>query len=72
MDKTYNYFPKSKDELKELLKKLIEERGYEGDFNDIDTSAITDMSQLFSNNKKFNGDISKWNTSNVPDMRYMY
>ena len=39
----YNYHPKTKKELKDLLKQLIEERGNEGDFNDIDTSKITDM-----------------------------
>ena len=43
----YNYHPKTKEELKELLEQLIEERGNEGDFNDIDTSEITDMSYLF-------------------------
>jgi hypothetical protein len=40
----YNYFPKSKEELQDILKELIEDRGNDGDFNDIDTSKITDMS----------------------------
>ena len=62
---SYNYFPKSKEELQDLLKQLIKERGNEGDFNDIDTSEITDMSGLFKNMKKFNGDISKWDVSKV-------
>ena len=61
----YNYHPKTKEELKDLLKQLIEERGNEGDFNDIDTSKIKDMSDLFNGMDKFNGDISKWNVSNV-------
>ena len=39
----YNYHPKTKEELKILIKQLIKERGNEGDFNDIDTSKITDM-----------------------------
>ena len=43
----YNYRPKSKKELQDLLNQLIEERGNEGDFNDINTSEITDMSDLF-------------------------
>ena len=61
----YKYFPKTKEELKELLDKLIEERGNEGDFNDIDTSEITDMSELFRYMKDFNGNISQWDVSKV-------
>lgn len=67
------YHPKDKDELMKLLDKLIKERGYEGDFNDIDTSEITDMSCLFTfSHKKFNGDISEWDTSKVKDMHFMF
>lgn len=43
----YNHKPKDKEELIKLLDKLIVERGKNGDFNDIDTSEITDMSYLF-------------------------
>ena len=68
----YNYHPKTRSELKELVNKLIKERGNNADLNDIDTSKITDMSQLFSNFRKFNGDISKWDVSNVEDMSYMF
>lgn len=68
----YKYFPKTKEELKELLDKLIEERGNEGDFNDIDTSEITDMSELFRYMKDFNGNISKWDVSNVTNMDRMF
>ena len=67
----YNYYPTTKNELKELIDKLIEERGYNANLNDIDTSEITDMSYMFSNSK-FNGDISGWNVSNVEDMDYMF
>ena len=69
---SYKYFPKSKEELKDIINQLIDERGNEGDFNDIDTSEITDMSGLFKNMKKFNGDISNWDISNVTDMSYMF
>jgi surface protein len=69
--RTHYYKPTSKDELKELVKKLIEERGNDADLNDIDTSNITNMSQLFQNSK-FNGDISNWNVSNVEDMSFMF
>jgi len=67
------YHPKDKDELMKLLDKLIKERGWEGDFNDIDTSEIIDMSCLFTFSRpKFNGDISEWNVSNVKDMHFMF
>ena len=68
----YTYHPKTKEELQDLLKQLIEERGNEGDFNDIDTSKITDMSDLFDGIDKFNGNISKWDVSNVTNMTYMF
>ena len=68
----YNYHPKTNEELQGLLKQLIEERGNEGDFNDIDVSKITDMTELFKHMKKFNGDISNWDVSNVTDMSSMF
>ena len=68
----YNYHPKTKRELIDLLKQLIEERGNEGDFNDIDTSKITNMAYLFYYKDKFNGDISNWDVSNVINMNYMF
>ncbi len=40
--------------------------------NMIDTSAITDMSELFNDDSTFNGDITQWNTSNVMDMETMF
>ena len=67
----YNYYPTTKNELKELIDKFIEERGYNANLNDIDTSEITDMSYMFSNSK-FNGDISGWNVSNVKDIGRMF
>ena len=67
----YNYQPKTRDELKELIKKLIKERGNEADLNDIDTSEITDMNFMFYDSS-FNGDISEWNVSNVKDMSAMF
>ena len=32
---SYNYHPKTRDELKELVDKLIKERGNDADLNDI-------------------------------------
>lgn len=61
------YSPKTKDELIELINDESVNLG------DIDTSAITDMSELFqySKRKNFSG-IEKWDTSNVADMSYMF
>ena len=67
----YNYHPKTKEELKELIHKLIKERGNDADLNDIDTSKITDMSYMFYDSK-FNGDISNWDVSKVTDMHSMF
>ena len=63
--------PKTKDELKDIIDKTIKEQGNKCDLNFIDTSLITDMSEMFADSK-FNGDISKWNVSNVKNMRYMF
>jgi surface protein len=69
----YNYHPETKKELLDLMRQLIKERGNDGNFNDIDTSNITDMSRLFINNREnFNGDISKWDVSNVTNMKGMF
>ena len=67
----YNYFPETYEELDELVIKLIEERGDEADLNDIDTSKIDDMSELFLGST-FNGDIYWWDVSNVEDMNRMF
>ena len=81
----YNYHPKDKDELIDCIKKKIKQEGlgtknHPLDLNDIDTSKITDMSELFdindgelkhlSNNGYFN--ISEWNVSKVENMYYMF
>ena len=68
----YTYRPKTKEELQDLLKQLIEERGNEGNFNDIDISEITDMEELFKDMVEFNGNISNWDVSNVTNMEYMF
>ena len=69
--KQYNYFPKNTDELKRIVSNLIKERGNEANLNDIDTSEITDMSYMFQTSK-FNGNISKWDVSNVNNMIGMF
>ena len=67
----YAYFPKTKDELQDIIKQRIKKEGNECDLNDIDVSKITDMSNIFFESE-FNGDISKWDVSNVEDMEYMF
>ena len=37
-----------------------------------DLSGVTDMSHMFANASRFNGDISSWNVSQVTDMSYMF
>ena len=44
----------------------------EEDVSDVDTSEITDMSELFKNNATFNQDISAWDVGNVTDMGGMF
>ena len=67
----YKYFPQTKDELKEIIKQSIKQKGNKVNLNDIDTSNITDMSNLFKGTD-FNGDISHWDVSNVNNMRLMF
>ena len=68
----YDYYPKSKKELIENIKELLNNKIY--DFNCIDTSEITDMSKLFydSKFKDINIDVSEWNVSNVKNMSHMF
>ena len=67
----YNYHPTSRTELRQLIYKLIKERGNDCDLNDIDTSEITDMDMMFDGSN-FNGDISEWDVSNVKSMSFMF
>ena len=81
----YYYHPKDKDELIECIKEKIDKEGLGTkdkplDLNDIDTSKITDMNNLFdvldgnliTLSKNGNFDISNWDVSNVEDMYYMF
>ena len=63
------YFPETKEELISNIKELFDKG--KTDLNSIDTSKITDMSNLFNEVKdihKFNFDVSKWDVSNVESM----
>ena len=61
--------PRTKDELQYEINIRLN-RG-QTNLNDIDTSKITDMSNLF-NNLDRNIDVSLWDTSNVTSMSYMF
>src|SRR5574344_784691 len=67
----YNYHPKDKDELKQIIEERIENEGLKCDLNDIDVSNITNMYGIFKGSK-FDGDISKWNVSKVNNMYSMF
>lgn len=68
----YNYHPKNKDELENLVIKLCKERGKDADLNDIDVSEIKDMSFLFTGVDPHNIDISQWDVSNVENTIGMF
>ena len=76
----YTYVPKTKEELVEIIKSEVERNGWECSLNHINTRKITDMSELFGytyfdvgyNLEQFNGDISKWDVSNVKNMKWMF
>ena len=75
---TYRYFPKTSEELINIIKDEIKKKGWNCNLNHIDVSKITDMSSLFSSDyyghglNRFNGDISKWDVSSVKDMSEMF
>ena len=72
------FHPKNFDELQNLIKQLLEERGPNADMNDIDISSVTSFWNedtrwgLFENLDPHNIDISKWDVSNVTSMRHMF
>lgn len=77
----YNYFPKDIFELRDILKERLE-KDKNANLNDIDVSKITTFTDTtrgqFKNRGLFEGldphniDISKWNVSNVEDMRRVF
>jgi len=73
----YTCQPKDWIELQQIIIDRIKDEGPECDLNDIDTSKIKDMSNLFNAAsftifKKFNGDVSQWDVSNVTNMFGMF
>ena len=64
---TYSCQPKNREELRSIMYDRIDKEGLNCDLNDIDTSLIEDMSNLFEQSK-FNGNISELNVSKVKIM----
>lgn len=62
----------NRDHLDKLLSEGIKLLGYNGNFNWIDVSDITDFDYLFSDYPDFNGDISLWNVSNAETFENMF
>lgn len=76
--KTFNHFPKTKEELMGLIEERTSKNLLEPYLLDIDTSLIDTMTSIFSiqNNIKFRKierlDLSTWNVSNVKFMNDMF
>lgn len=64
--------PTTKDELRSLIETELYYQGLDADLNHIDTSLITDMSNLFNSLDIRNIKIDQWDTSNVKDMSQMF
>ena len=64
--------PKTKGELKDLIKLELVRQGPDADLNHIDVSQITDMSYLFNELGPGNLKIDKWDVSNVTNMSWMF
>jgi surface protein len=72
--KKYKYFPESDKELRQIIFNEYFNNG-KTDLSEIDTSKVTDMSELFYDLYGYSFstiDISGWNTSNVNNMNSMF
>jgi len=74
---SYKYFPKDKKELIKIIDSIVisdykDDNSKIIDLNVIDTSEITDMSEIFLEYKDYKIDVSNWNTSNVMTMTNMF
>lgn len=71
----YTLFPKTKEDLIDMIHNEIDKNGNECSLNHIDISKIEKLDDLFSPLYKlsdFNGDISNWDVSNVKSIRGMF
>ena len=67
--------------IHQIVKEELDRLGHDADLNHIDVSEVEYMNSLFScydddylgsNYSDLNPDISKWDVSNVEDMRYIF
>ena len=66
------YHPKTKEELRNIIKEQLKLQGPNANLNIIDVSKITDMEELFFGLNIHNINISKWDVSNVENMNSMF
>ena len=62
----------TKDDLIYIIKQELKHQGLDADLNFIDTSDITDMSDLFRNLNIKNIKVNEWDVSNVTNMRFIF
>lgn len=65
------FVPESKDELKKHIQRVLADQGPSVDLNYIDVLRVTNMDGLFMFSR-FNGNIARWNVSNVDSMVEMF
>lgn len=59
------------DTIRKIVKDILWAKGEDADLNNIDVSAVTNMSNVFDS-MGFRGDISQWDVSNVKTFRRMF
>jgi surface protein len=68
----YEYFPKTNEELIELVNMFISKYGDFIDLNNVCVSYIDDFGNVFMYKKTFNGDVSEWDVSKGINFYYMF
>ena len=71
IDKSQRIFA-TNDTIRDIVRAAIIKYGQYADLNFIDVSCVSDMSNLFTINEYFNGDISKWDMHNVENTENMF
>lgn len=62
----------NKNELAKFINNAIKYFGQNGNYNWIDVSNMTSLTNLFANKTQFNGNISRWNVSNIENLNYTF